>query len=127
MRRLQWRVLLGLTLLAAIGFAVFLWTLPRHRINRQSYDDIASGMTENQVCKVLSAPPAQVAKGERERAIRSMVADGDARPELTCKEWSSRDCIIMVAFEKGVVCSKAFVPLRQPATILDKIREFIGI
>jgi hypothetical protein len=155
MRKWQWKVLLGLALLAAVGFLVFLWTIPKHRINRQAYEAISAGMSENQVSDILCARPGnfsniredmpenqilqgfvylgsmqvpfQVPKGERDGAIRTLVADGNAQLELAHKEWSSDDCIVIVLFEKGTVFTKAIIPFPQNPTFFDRIREFIGL
>jgi hypothetical protein len=57
MRKWQWKVLLGLPLLAAIGFLVFCGPFQKHRINRQGYEDISAGMTEKQVSDIMCSPP----------------------------------------------------------------------
>jgi hypothetical protein len=59
MRKRQWKVLLSLTLLAAVGFLVFCGPFQKHRINRQGYAGIAAGMTEKQVSDIMCSPPGE--------------------------------------------------------------------
>jgi hypothetical protein len=55
------RLLLSLVLLIAFavaGVGVVAWTVPKDRINRQSYDAIRGGMTEGNVENLLGGPAA---------------------------------------------------------------------
>ena len=93
--------------LALAGLVLFLrWTTPNARINRESFQQIRTGMTEEEVIEILGVPPRKyddsyVSKRAKKKFDVVGVTDlpGDD-PNLITKAWVADGMAIQIGFDQ---------------------------
>ncbi len=127
----------------AVMFAILLWSLfwrrdtagvialpPISTISHASFAKIESGMTRQQVEKILGGPASQEDVGER---IRTTIWPEDEPEKVKTYSWSERDLergeerLIAVEFgSAGKVNWKDFAvnPLDRPPTFWQTVRDY---
>jgi len=125
-KRMRW--LLGLTLLAVAGTAVFAYLLhPRSAINRENFEKIREGMTLAEVEAILGGPARLEEHGpwhccERGRIHGASIAEGElftfpslnnshliafSDTDFVKNVWASSDAIVSLSFgDHGTVVEK---------------------
>lgn len=123
------RLFIGLVSFAFFGFlALGAWSVirPRHCINRDGFERIRVGMTEEEVESVLGRPPGDYSTrvhwtfGETHGVIRDWCQWTEE------KRWKSDEGEIAVYFDAGCVVHTEYNFLRDKS-YLDRFRRRLGL
>jgi hypothetical protein len=121
MRRRRW-LLVGLVAVALLGCGLFVWVVyPKHRINRDSFEQIRSGMTEAEVEAVLGA-----AAGDYRTTPTLEYFSTRLMPD---RQWSCNECRVGVWLNPdGKVRKKEYLELvPRPTSLLDRFRHLLRL
>jgi len=76
MRKRPWKGMLAFAILGFCGFLSLLWMVPRHRINRESFERIMVGMTESEVAAALGVPAGDYCSTPEGTILTCFIPDG---------------------------------------------------
>jgi hypothetical protein len=128
---MTWKLLIGLGALGLgmIAVGMMVAAAAPHRITRDGFQAIETGMTEREVEAILRRPP-----GDYTRPGACLCGEHFARvlvPEELRKRWESNELVIDVYFRDGRVvssdCGNGAIRLYPDRTLLERIRDMSGL
>ncbi|MCI0742907.1 MAG: outer membrane protein assembly factor BamE [Gemmataceae bacterium] len=123
-RRCLWIVVV-LVLLLGAGYGVLWLTAgPRHRINKESFERIQEGMTEEEVESIIGVPAGDYTTGP---VVVRLMLISFMSPQ--CKSWKSNVGQIVVDFDsRGLITWKRYMDVTPvEESLWDKLRRWLRI
>jgi hypothetical protein len=131
------RILIRLTLLAAIAVAGFLllvwWALPPNIVSIEQVKQLSDGMSEEEVLEVLGEPSPdesdlrQIEEGRVKMAVRARAHHVPAIPPAIpsyVKEWRMEGQRLQIGFDdNGKLMMMVFI--REQESICNKVRRWL--
>jgi hypothetical protein len=128
------RVLFLAGCVAAVLVASYLalrWAAPRHHINKEGFDAIRVGMSEQEVEAILGGPPGDYSATGAVPCPAAYASSGTLldRGVEDLRSWVGDDAAINVAFDAGgLVVWKDQVPILMHTreALLDRVRSWLA-
>jgi hypothetical protein len=121
-------ICVSLACLGLLGAGIWVSTASRHGVDRDRFERIRMGMTENEVEAVLGGPAGNYAKGDVVVLCRSHRVLAPHPDGIEPKKWTCDEAIIFVYFADDKVVAKEVQDIptyKEP--LFARFRRWVGL